>query len=93
MRREVAENVKPPRTLFVKFPFGAPLGPADDAETQRGVIRERCRFCFQRQIQERLSIHLELENAELTTILCTGVLSRRTRFTKGRQEILSEQKS
>jgi hypothetical protein len=40
MRREVAENVKPPRTLFVKFPFGAPLGPAGDAGTQRGVIME-----------------------------------------------------
>ena len=40
MRREVAENVKPPRTLFVKFPFGAPLGPAEDVETQRGVIME-----------------------------------------------------
>jgi hypothetical protein len=38
MRREVAENVKPPRTLFVKFPFGAPMGPAHDVETQRGVI-------------------------------------------------------
>ncbi len=40
MRREVAQNVKPPRALFVKFPFGAPLGPAGDAETQRGVILE-----------------------------------------------------
>ncbi len=40
MRREVAENVKPPRTLFVRFPFGAPLGPAGDTETQRGVILE-----------------------------------------------------
>ncbi len=40
MRREVAQNVKSPRTLFVKFPFGAPLGPAGDAETQRGVIWE-----------------------------------------------------
>jgi D-proline reductase (dithiol) PrdB len=40
MRREVAENVKPPRTLFVKFPFGAPLGPVGDTETQRGVIME-----------------------------------------------------
>ena len=38
MRREVAENVKPPRTIFVKFPFGAPLGPAGDKETQRLVI-------------------------------------------------------
>ncbi|MEK9164051.1 MAG: hypothetical protein AAB342_01710 [Chloroflexota bacterium] len=40
MRREVAQNVKPPRALFVKFPMGAPLGPAGDAETQRGVIGE-----------------------------------------------------
>jgi len=40
MRREVAENVRPPRTLFVKFPFGAPLGPPGDADTQRGVIMD-----------------------------------------------------
>ena len=40
MRREVAQNVKPPRALFVRFPFGAPLGAAGDAETQRGVILE-----------------------------------------------------
>lgn len=40
MRREVAENVKPPRTLFVKFPFGAPLGPAGDITTQRGIMLE-----------------------------------------------------
>ncbi len=40
MRREVAENVKPPRTLFVKFPFGAPLGPAGDIEIQQAVIHE-----------------------------------------------------
>jgi hypothetical protein len=40
MRREVAQNVRPPRALFVKFPFGAPLGPAREVETQRGVIRE-----------------------------------------------------
>jgi hypothetical protein len=39
MRREVAENVKPPRALYVPFPFGAPLGPAGDVQTQRGVIR------------------------------------------------------
>jgi hypothetical protein len=40
MRREVAQNVRPPRTLFVKFPMGAPLGPAGDTETHRAVIRE-----------------------------------------------------
>ncbi len=40
MRREVTENVKPPRTLSVKFPLGAPLGPAGDSAMQRGVIAE-----------------------------------------------------
>jgi len=40
MRREVAQNVKPPRTLFVKFPFGAPLGQAGDVATHRAVIQE-----------------------------------------------------
>jgi D-proline reductase (dithiol) PrdB len=40
LRREVAQNVKLPRTLFVKFPFGAPLGPAGDAATRRAVIQE-----------------------------------------------------
>ena len=40
LRREVAQNVKPPRTLFVRFPLGAPLGPAGFSETHRAVILE-----------------------------------------------------
>ncbi len=40
LRREVSLNVKTPRSLFLKFPFGAPLGPANDAATQRAVIEE-----------------------------------------------------
>ena len=40
MNRDVTENVKPPRALFVRFPYGAPLGPAGDAVTQKAVIRE-----------------------------------------------------
>lgn len=40
LRREVAQNVKPPRTLFVKFPFSAPLSPAGDVATHRAVIQE-----------------------------------------------------
>lgn len=40
MDRDVAQAVKPPRALFVKFPYGAPLGPAGDVETQQAVIRE-----------------------------------------------------
>jgi hypothetical protein len=39
MNREITENVKPPRALFVRFPYGAPLGPAGDGETQMAVIR------------------------------------------------------
>lgn len=39
-RRDLAELVKPPRALLVKFPYGAPLGPAHDPEIQLGVIRE-----------------------------------------------------
>ena len=39
MNRDITENVKPPRALFVRFPYGAPLGPADDAVTQMAVIR------------------------------------------------------
>ena len=36
--REHAEKVKPPRALFVPFPFGYPLGKPNDAEFQHRVI-------------------------------------------------------
>jgi len=39
MNRDITENVRPPRALFVRFPYGAPLGPAGDAVTQMAVIR------------------------------------------------------
>jgi hypothetical protein len=37
--REHTEKVKPPRALFVPFPFGHPLGEAHDAELQTRVMR------------------------------------------------------
>jgi hypothetical protein len=37
--REHTEKVKPPRALFVPFPFGHPLGEAKDPELQTRVIR------------------------------------------------------
>jgi hypothetical protein len=40
MNRDITESVKPPRALFVRFPYGAPLGPAGDGVTQMAVIRE-----------------------------------------------------
>ena len=39
MNRDITDNVKTPRALYVHFPYGAPLGPANDPETQMSVIR------------------------------------------------------
>lgn len=38
--REIAEQVRVPRTVFVNFPFGRPLGRAGDRATQRVVLDE-----------------------------------------------------
>jgi len=40
MNRDITENVKPPRALCVHFPYGAPLGPAGQSDTQMAVVRE-----------------------------------------------------
>ena len=37
--REHTEKVKPPRALFVPFPFGHPLGEANDVDLQTRVLR------------------------------------------------------
>lgn len=39
MVREHTEKVKPPRALWVPFPFGRPLGKPDDAAFQHRVLR------------------------------------------------------
>lgn len=36
--REVATLIKPPRTLFVPFPMGFPLGEPNNPELQQRVI-------------------------------------------------------
>lgn len=36
--REVAERVKPPRTLFLKWPFGNPCGEPGNGAQQRRVV-------------------------------------------------------
>jgi hypothetical protein len=36
--REVAEKVKAPRTLFVPFPLGYPLGRPNDSPLQTSII-------------------------------------------------------
>jgi hypothetical protein len=38
--REHTEKVKPPRALFVPFPFGHALGRPDDPDLQRRVLRQ-----------------------------------------------------
>lgn len=38
--REVAVKVKPPRTLFVPFPHGYPLGKPHQPELQHHVLHE-----------------------------------------------------
>jgi hypothetical protein len=39
LMREVAEKVRPPRTLFVPFAIGYPLGAPDQPELQHSIIR------------------------------------------------------
>ncbi len=39
MSREIAATVKPPRALYVRFPYGAPLGPAGRPDIQMAIIR------------------------------------------------------
>ena len=36
--REVTQIIRPPRSLFVPYPFGYPLGQPDNATLQHGVI-------------------------------------------------------
>jgi hypothetical protein len=38
--REVTEIIRPPRSLFVPFPMGYPLGRPNDKELQHRVIRQ-----------------------------------------------------
>jgi hypothetical protein len=37
--REVTEKVRPPRSLYVDFPFGYPLGAPADPALQHAIIR------------------------------------------------------
>ena len=37
--REVSEKVLPPRTLFVPFPMGSPLGEPGNPDLQNRIIR------------------------------------------------------
>ena len=45
--REVAEKVKPPRSLVVPFGWGQPLGPPGEAETHRRVALAALRLAWE----------------------------------------------
>ncbi len=38
--RKMTESIRPPRSLYVDFPMGRPMGRAFDALTQRAVLIE-----------------------------------------------------
>ena len=38
--REVAEKVKPPRAVFIKWPFGSPVGEPGNVLQQRRILAD-----------------------------------------------------
>jgi D-proline reductase (dithiol) PrdB len=44
--REYTEKVQPPRTVYVKWPFGHPLGEPGHVRQQRAVILEAFRLLY-----------------------------------------------
>ena len=47
--RDVTEKVKPPRALFLRWPFGHPLGEAFNVAQQLTVLQEAFRFLYTAQ--------------------------------------------
>ena len=45
--REYSEKVRPPRTLFLRWPFGHPFGEPDNRLQQRAVLFEAFRALYQ----------------------------------------------
>ena len=44
--REYTEKVQPPRTVYVKWPFGHPLGEPGNIRQQRAVILEAFKVLY-----------------------------------------------
>ena len=38
--REISEKIKPPRTLFLKYPFGHPFGEPFNAKQQERIFHD-----------------------------------------------------
>ena len=45
--REYTEKVQPPRTVYIKWPFGHPLGEPGNIKQQRTVILEAFRVLYE----------------------------------------------
>ena len=45
--REYSEKVKPPRTVFLRWPFGHPVGEPGKVQQQRAVVLEALRALYQ----------------------------------------------
>jgi hypothetical protein len=44
--REFTEKVRPPRTVFLRWPFGHPLGEPGNVRQQRAVVLESLRALY-----------------------------------------------
>lgn len=45
--REYSEKVQPPRTVFLRWPFGHPVGEPGNVAQQRAVVLEALRALYQ----------------------------------------------
>ena len=45
--RDYTEKVQPPRTVFIRWPFGHPLGEPGNAKQQRSVVLEALKALYQ----------------------------------------------
>ncbi|GAB6083592.1 reductase [Desulfuromonas carbonis] len=45
--REYSEKVKPPRTVFLRWPFGHPVGEPGNSTQQKAVVLETLRALYQ----------------------------------------------
>lgn len=40
LNREISEKIGAPRTLYLRYPYGAPLGEPGDVDQQRTILRD-----------------------------------------------------
>lgn len=55
MFKEVALQIKPPRTIITDFPFGAPFGPPNNENVQMTLVKE----CLKVLDKEEAGVYVE----------------------------------